>query len=297
MQFRIARHPRKRLPGRRVTCAGVLSCDAGAVIFLEAFAMLSILSRLFSPAARQGAAPCPPSPAKPSRFDAIRISTHAVPALRRAAGFTRFDLIELFANGHYRCLRARAIGSCGPWACTPEARAALAGVARELHLLVFDPEREAFFVAYAKADAQARLTVTGVVLARQYEHARWRLLPLQLYRALCAQAFADPVQQERILAAALGERDLDRLPLIYSLQDSKRDVWVEITLDDGREKRLGLLPFALKQERASDLPQLGAFWDWVQSTRVGKAPIAPDHVTALRLLGWRDPYDVRLVLR
>ena len=262
--------------------------------------MLSILARWFSSRAQPSASPCPPSLAQSTRFDAytIQVSAHAVPQLRRAAGITRFDLIELLAGGHYRSLRERPIGAGGAWACTPEARAALAGVARDLHLLVFDPEREVFVVAYAKADPQAaRLTVTWVVDARVYETARFKLLPLELYRALCAQAIASVAEQDRILVSALGARELDRLPLIYALQDGKRDVWVEITLDDGREKRLGLLPFALKQERASDLPQLGAFWDWVQSTRVGKAPIAPDHVTAVRLLGWRDPYDVRLVLR
>lgn len=266
--------------------------------------MRSILKRLFSLTAQPRPSPAPsaqaPSSTTPIRLDAdtLHVSAAAVPALRRAAGITRLDLIELLTNGHFRSLRERALFTGGPWACTPEARAALAGVARDLRLLVFDPEREAFVVAYAKADPQAaRLTVTWVVSARVYETARFRLLPLELYRALCAQAIASAAEQERIVASALGERELDRLPLIYSLQDSKRDVWVEITLDDGREKRIGVLPFALKQQRASDLPQRGVFWDWVQSTRAGKAPIEPDHVIAVRLLGWRDPYDVRLVLR
>lgn len=260
--------------------------------------MLSIFSRWFSSPA-QPIVPHPPSLARSPRFDAcaIQVSAHAVPQLRRVAGITQFDLIELLAGGHYRSLRERALSSSGAWARTPEACAALAGMARDLHLLVFDPEREAFCIAYAQADPGVRrLTVTGVVSAPDYEHAHRHLLPMALYRDLCA-SIPELERRERILATALGARDLEQLPLVFALENSKRDVWVEITLDDGREKRLGLLPFALKQERASDLPQLGAFWDWVQSTRVGKAPIAPDHVTAVRLLGWRDPYDVRLVLR
>ncbi|OIQ78522.1 hypothetical protein GALL_397720 [mine drainage metagenome] len=133
--------------------------------------------------------------------------------------------------------------SGGAWATTPESRAALATVPRDLHLLVFDPEREAFFIVYAKADPlAARLTVTWVVGARDYERSHWHLLPVALYRELCAQSIASARERERILATALGERDPRALPIVFALENSKRAVWVEITLRDGREKRLGVLP-------------------------------------------------------
>ena len=244
-------------------------------------------------------APVPPSEPTPTRFDAcaIQVGAHAVPQLRRVAGITQFDLTCLLAGGHCRSLRERAIGSTGIWATTPASRAALALVPRELHLLVFDPEREAFFIAYAKLDARAtRLTVTGVVGARDYERSHWHLLPLALYRELCAQAIASAQERARILRAALGEREPRALPIVFALENSKRTVWVEITLRDGREKRLGVLPFALKQQRAADLPQLAAFWDWVQSRREGKAPIGRENVAAVRLLGQRDPFDLRIEL-
>ena len=256
-------------------------------------------------ARRQAPCPAPSAPVPsqseptPARFDAcaIQVGAHAVPQLRRVAGITRLDLIELLAGGHCRSLRERAIGAGGAWATTPASRAALATVPRELHLLVFDPEREAFFIAYAKADAlPARLTVTGVVGARDYEQSHWHLLPLALYRELCAQAIASAQERARILATALGERDPRALPIVFALENSKRAVWVEITLRDGREKRLGVLPFALKLQRAADLPGLAAFWDWVQSTREGKAPIDRESVAVVRLLGHRDPFDALIEL-
>lgn len=240
-------------------------------------------------------APLPPQTESPLlRFDtyAIQVSDRAVPQLRRTAGITRFDLIELLTGGHFRSLRERAVGDSGAWAHTPQARAALSRISRDLHLLVFDPEREAFFIAYARADPlAARLTVTGVMCARQYEQAHWHLLPAALVQDLCAQSIACVDRRERILAAALGERDPQRLPIVFALQNGKRAVWVEITLRDGREKRIGVLPFALKQRCAAELPSLQAFWDWVQSTREGKAPIDRDGVAAVRLLGQRDPLD------
>lgn len=257
------------------------------------------LARRRSPTPALSTSVAPQSePASPRLVaDLIRVSGPAVPQLRRAAGITRFDLIELLASGHFRSLRERATSSTGAWAHSPEARAALTTVPRDLHLLVFDPEREAFVVAYAKTDPQARrLTVTRVVPARQYEQAHWHLLPIALYRELCASAIAGADRRERILATALGERDPNQLPILFALETSKRTVWVEIALRDGREKRIGLLPFALKQRRASDLPNQQAFWDWVQTQREGKAPIDPASVAAVRLLGYRDPYDTRIVL-
>lgn len=256
-----------------------------------------LLARRVSPGPAPSAPVLPPSEPARFRFDRIEVRDRAVPQLRRAAGITRFDLIELLAGGHFRSLRERAVGSTGAWANTAEARAALATVSRDLHLLVFDPEREAFVVAYAKADPQARrLTVTGVVAARQYEHAHWHLLPMALYRDLCAQSIADADRRERLLASALGERDLHQLPILFALETSKRAVWVELTRRDGGEKRIGLLPFALKQQRAADLPGLAPFWDWVQTQRAGKPPIDPASIAAVRLLGHRDPYDTRIVL-
>ena len=186
----------------------------------------------------------------------IRVSEHVAPHLRQAAGITRFDLVELIANGHYRVLRERAIGSSGAWAVTSEARAALSGVARDLHLLVFDPEREALFVAYAKADPQAeRLTVTRVLSARDYERSRWQLLSIDVCHNLCAQSIAAPQERERILTAALGDRDPDRLPIFFRLQNAQRAVWVEAIGRDGRERRLGILPFRFKTTPAGDLPR------------------------------------------
>jgi hypothetical protein len=217
--------------------------------------------------------------------------------LRQAAGIGRGDLVELLVNEHFRSLRERAIGDSGAWAHTPAARAMLATVSRDLHLLAFDPEREAFLMVYAKADPQAaRLTVTGVVPAHQYEQAQWHLLPITLYRELCAQSVASSERCEGILAAALGERDARLLPIVFALENSKRAVWVELKLRDGREKRLGALPFALKQQRAEDLPSLTAFWDWVQSRREGKTLIDPADVASIRLVGNRDPFD-RLIER
>ena len=49
------------------------------------------------------------------------------------------------------------MGDAGAWAHAPGARAALSTVSRDLHLLVFDPEREVFLVVYAKADPQTQL--------------------------------------------------------------------------------------------------------------------------------------------
>ncbi len=261
--------------------------------------LTNLLARRQAPCPAPSASVPPQSEPTPTRFDAcaIQVSAHAVPQLRRVAGITRFDLTRLLAGGHCRSLRERAIGAGGTWATTPASRAALTTAPRELHLLVFDPEREAFFIAYAKADARAsRLTITGVVGARDYEQAHWHLLPLAPYRELCAQAVASAQERTRILEAALGERDPRALPIVFALQSSKRTVWVEVRLRDGREKRLGVLPFALKQQRIADLPQLAAFWDWVQSRREGKTPIDRESVAAVRLLGQRDPLDLRIEL-
>ena len=262
----------------------------------------SLLPRALGPLLARRHLPCPASSAplqqqaalSPLSFSAyrIRLSDPATFQLRQAAGLGRGDLVELLVNGHFRSLRERAIGDSGAWANTPAARAMLCSVARDLHLLVFDPEREVFLVVYAKADPQAaRLTVTGVVSARQYEQAQWHLLPMTLYRELCAQSIASSERCERILAAELGERDPRLQPIVFALENSKRAVWVELKLRDGREKRIGVLPFALKRQRAEDLPRLTAFWDWVQSRRAGKTLIDPADVASIRLVGNRDPFD------
>jgi hypothetical protein len=267
----------------------------------------SLIPRALGPLLARRHLPCP-APSAPSQpqsaptppgFEAYRIqvSEPALPQLRQAAGLGRGDLVELLANGHFRSLRERAIGDSGAWAHTPVARAALSAVARDLHLLVFDPEREVFLMVYAKVDPQAaRLTITGVVPARQYEQAQWHLLPIALYRALCAQSIASTERCEGILAATLGERDPRLLPLVFALENSKRAVWVELRLRDGREKRLGVLPFGLKQQRAEDLPELTAFWDWVHARREGKTPIPRADVAGVRLLGHRDPFDILIAL-
>ncbi len=267
----------------------------------------SLLPRVLVPLLARRHLPCPapstPLPpqaaSSPLSFSAwrIRLSNSAVPQLRQAAGLGRGDLVELLVNGHFRSLRERAIGDSGAWAHTPAARALLCSVARDLHLLVFDPEREVFLMVYAKVDPQAaRLTITGVVPARQYEQAQWHLLPVALYRELCAQSIASSERCERILAAELGERDPNLQPIVFALENSKRAVWVEIKLRDGREKRVGVLPFALKQHRAEDLPRLTAFWDWVQSRREGKTLIDPADVASIRLVGNRDPFDTLVTL-
>ncbi|OIQ76505.1 hypothetical protein GALL_418140 [mine drainage metagenome] len=256
-------------------------------------------------ARRQSPCPAPSAPSQPQSAPTlpgfssyhIHLSDPAALQLLQAAGIGRGDLVELLVNGHFRSVRERALGDSGAWAHTPQARAALSTVSRDLHLLVFDPEREVFLIAYAKADPQAaRLTVTGVVPALQYEQAQWHLLPIALYRALCAQSIVSTERCECILAAALGERDPRLLPIVFALENSKRAVWVEIKLRDGREKRLGVLPFGLKQQRAADLPELAAFWDWVQSRREGKTPIHRSDVASLRLLGHRDPFDILVTL-
>lgn len=262
-------------------------------------ALGSLLTRRHLPCPAVSTPVATPSTHTPPDFSAYRIllSDPAVPQLRQAAGIGRGDLVELLVNGHFRSLRERAMGDAGAWAHAPGARAALSTVSRDLHLLVFDPEREVFLVVYAKADPQAaRLTVTGVVPARQYEQAQWHLLPIALYRDLCAQSIASSDRCERILASALGERDPRLMPIVFALENSKRAVWVEIRLRDGREKRLGVLTFALKQQRAEDLPELAAFWDWVQSRREGKTPIHRADVAGVRLLGHRDPFDILIEL-
>jgi len=223
----------------------------------------------------------------------IRVSERAVPQIRQAAGITQFDLVELILNGHYRSLRERAIGSTGAWFSTSDARAALADTARDLHLLVFDPEREALVVAYAKADPQAeRLTITRVVTARHYEHARWQLLPADVCQDLCAQSVRSPMQCERILRAALGDRNPDSLPIIFCIQNDKRAVWVEVIDRDGRERRMGILPFEFKKMAAAALPHLDAFWVWMQSTRnEDDAPIDRSDILAVRFVAHNDPYE------
>lgn len=223
----------------------------------------------------------------------IRVSERAVPQIRQAAGITQFDLVELILNGHYRSLRERAIGSTGAWMSTPEARAAMTDTARDVHLLVFDPEREALIVAYAKADPRAdRLTITRVVTAQHYEQSRWQLIPIEVCRDLCAQSIPTPQQRDRILAAALGDRNPDHLPIIFSLQNDKRAVWVEMIMRDGSERRIGILPFALKKMAPTALIHLDAFWDWAQSTRdAGDSPVERDAVAAVRYVAYNDPFE------
>lgn len=240
----------------------------------------------------------PPASAVPRINDFyIRVRDLAVPQLRDAAGITSGDLAELIANGRYTTLRERAIGSNGPWAQSTEGISALAGVCRDLHLLVFDPEREAFIVVFAKADPEGeRLTITRVTTAQHYETTRWHLLPIETYRQACATSVSDPLVRDRLLASLPG-RDLDTLPVLFSLQNDKRMVWAELVMRDGRQRRLGLLPFDLRKLRATDLPSLDGFWDWAQSTpTAAESPIALEAVAAIRLIGQRDPYDVTVAM-
>lgn len=223
----------------------------------------------------------------------IRVSERAVPQIRQTAGITQFDLIEIIANGHYRSLRERAVGSAGAWSITADACAALADVARDLHLLVFDPEREAFVVAYAKADPQAeRMTITRVVTAQHYQQSRWQLLSFDLCQDLCAQSISSPQHRARILAEALGDRHPDNLPIIFLLQNDKRAVWVEMIGRDGQQRRIGLLPFEFKKMAARILPTRDDFWSWVQSTRDDEdSPIVRSSVAGLRFVAYNDPYE------
>jgi hypothetical protein len=246
------------------------------------------------------ATPVPPANTSASRIDAyfIHIGDRIAPQLRQAAGITTGDLVELIANGRYCILCERAIGSHGAWATSADARAALAQTPRDIRLLVFDPERLAFFVVFATVDPdRERFTVTRVTTARHYEEVRWTLLPPDRYRCACAQSIAAPQERDRLVAAAIGERDPEALPILFALEDDKRLVWVELVMRDGHQKRLGILPFAFKKLRAADLPALDAFWTWMQTTPPAHdTPIDRDAVAAIRLVGQRDPYDVTLTL-
>jgi len=257
----------------------------------------SILAR-FLPAPAAKAQPAKPALPDLNTF-ALR-ATGRVPAqLRQAAGITVGNLAELIANGHYGVIGERMIGSCGAWATSAHARAALAQTARDVRLLVFDPERQAFLVVFAAVDPdRERLTVTRVTTARHFEAVRWKLLPPDLYRCACARSIGSLQERDHIVAAVMGERDLNALPILFALQDDKRMVWVELVMRDGHQKRLGILPFEFKKQRAADLPALDTFWTWMQTTPPAHdTPIARDAVAAIRLIGQRDPYDVTLTLQ
>jgi hypothetical protein len=246
------------------------------------------------------ATPVPPANTSASRIDAysIHVGDRIAPQLRQAAGITVGDLMELIANGRYCILCERAIGSHGAWATTTDARAPLAQTPRDLRLLVFDPERMAFFVVFARVDPdRERFTVSRVTTARHFEAVRWTLLPPDRYRCACTKSIASPQECDRLVAEAIGERALDALPILFALQDDKRLVWVELVMRDGHQKRLGILPFAFKKLRAADLPALDGFWTWMQTTPPAHdTPIDRDAVAAIRLVGQRDPYDVTLTL-
>jgi hypothetical protein len=243
----------------------------------------------------------PPANTSSSRIDAysIHVGDRIATQLRRAAGITVGDLVELIANGRYGTICERAVGSRLAWATTSDARVALAQTPRDLRLLVFDPERIAFFVVFAAVDPdRERFTVTRVTTARHYEEVRWKLLPPDLYRCACAKSIASLQERDRIVAAAIGERALDALPILFALEDDKRLVWVELVMRDGHQKRLGILPFEFKKQRATDLPSLDGFWTWMQTTPPAHdSPITRDAVAAIRLVGQRDPYDVTLTLQ
>jgi hypothetical protein len=238
----------------------------------------------------------PPAPSAPTdiRDYFIRISARAVPDLRRVAGIDASDLLALIQNGHWRSLRERSTNSSGAWAVTEQVRVDLAQTARDLHLLVFDPEREGLFVAYAKVDPRAeRLTILRVVTAQQYEQMRWQLLPIDVCRALCASTVSCAQRLDRILRDALGDRDPMRMPILLSLQNDKRPVWVECIEHDRTERRMGILPFDLKKLAPEQLTDLQPFWDWMRSTRDNEdALVDRSHLAAVRLVAYNDPFEI-----